>query len=1098
MTPEELVRRLESLDHRERIATLVEHAGALDGSEAAVLASHFAAGDPHHRWLGLHVAMVRRDASLAMAALSDPSSMVRGLAARVVARHAAAIDEAIVDRLDARALRTFLIELDRARRTDLAEPLAAALVARSRLNEAARLLPRASGAWLERNLAVPWPEQVWTRLAARRTPIVVARLTRAFAESERPDLVWRSQPPSMWGALARHAPDAMATFIDRHADPDALPTGITMSVLRRLASRSASKVVGWLGTRIGWVVRHGFPTSLAERVRAVSDEELLPLCRGLAVAKPELLGVLLRRLPPPRRGLLFSTAAAELSAEQTAWPTELLAILPTAIRDREAARMLTLSRAATDGTWRRTMLGLRDVAAVRTLLEAEARSAQAEVRGEALAALVHATRRSRAGMAETLAFAKRIANEQDPVRLAVLGALSAVPGHHFDDPAAIEAVVAPIFDARDTSWETRRAAAGIGHALLVAHATSPKSPMFAMGLTLLERLAGHQGTPDLPRLDKNLPRGAEVAIVEVLRPWLEAARTRQQAQHVFAVCSCLGKRAHGLARLDGLVADILWNGHKNHAAMAAAHWLADPKTRDRRVRDLVKRDPSAVHLPLVCDHAHRRRQTLLVARFAPKAARGRFHDGKVVWIPTFSGGFHRWSTAVQQAYVALVRAAEAEPKQFSQTRAALVAMRAPIPITTVADLADAVHSKDVPTCEAALGALAHLDAPAAAVPLLLEHLDGDRARVAMYALPRIAPRVNRDALVELLAAVLGRPRVKVTVQKEALRLLGWAATPRAVELLEAQWSTDLHRDVRIAALHAARSLLAIPTAWALIERAAAHESPDVARAAVDVSPSAIAGPHRARYVAAMAAVVDHPDPEARAALFDALSAGWALADIDLAVRLAARVMEREDLADPASKAQTVLVEGARGASTHDAIVAVVTALSDASEVDVAPRGERDRLAHRRLLDLVDALVRVRHPVARSLASRLAGILLARPTTFAQGALLQLAGAERPAFGAALAGLCAAAPSPRLAAATEDAACAVLYADLEAWSEREASAAVDVIASGGPALRVMAPALLGIFGPRWGWGEAWAGRLARLRIDDDIDVRIAARGVWTVV
>src|SRR4029078_12401544 len=132
----------------------------------------------------------------------------------------------------------------------------------------------------------------------------------------------------------------------------------------------------------------------------------------------------------------------------------------------------------------------------------------------------------------------------------------------FEDPAALDLVLSPVFEARDTSWATRQQVSRVAHNLLISHALTPTSSAFALGLSLLERLAGQQGTPDLPRLDKNLPRGAERAIFMALGPWLEHARSRQQDQHLFRLWTALGKRAWRVPELCALVGDTIWHGHK--------------------------------------------------------------------------------------------------------------------------------------------------------------------------------------------------------------------------------------------------------------------------------------------------------------------------------------------------------------------------------------------------------------------------------------------------------------------------------------------------------------------------------------------------------
>jgi hypothetical protein len=545
------------------------------------------------------------------------------------------------------------------------------------------------------------------------------------------------------------------------------------------------------------------------------------------------------------------------------------------------------------------------------------------------------------------------------------------------------------------------------------------------------------------------------------------------------------------------VGDTIWHGHKNNAGHAAGLWVQDPATRDERVRELVKRDRSALYLYPVFQHCHRRRQTLLPERLADKAPRGRFHDGKLVIVPQVTGGFERWPTALQRQYVELVQLAEIEPKQFGQTRAALVAMRARVPITTAADLSDALASADVNVQEAALGALVWIDEPAPALPILLEHLDGDRARVAMYALPRLARLVPRDRFVDALAELLARPRLKVTVHKEALRLLGELATPRAMGILRQTWQQPLHRDVRIAALHAARAILGEPEAWPLLDSAARDESPDVARAVVEVPLGNIAEPYRARYLQMMLAVADHGSPIARAALFEALAREWSLADPTGAVTVAAKVIARVDLLDPWVSAVKVVAEGGRSLATHGRIIELVDGLVAAADLEIAPAGERDRLAHRRLSGTLEALARDRHPSTAVLLGALAERLLARPDWWSDGARLRVAATPKDRLGAMILALLAEAPSPRCTRAVEQAARAAAAMPARDWACDVAERCVTALAEGPPAARTIATGWVAELGPRWGWSTAWTSLLQRLREDSDLDVRTSAREVWLV-
>jgi hypothetical protein len=1094
MSVDKLARRLDRLDHSERLAALIEHGRSLAPAEAEVLARSLFEGDVHRRQLALQLAQLHRNTSLAEQALDDRSVSVRSLAAKLVGRDAEAIPASVLDRIDAATLGVLFSEVVRAGRTAVAEVLVEGLIARERLAEAAYLLPVCRVEEIVARLdSVAWPDTVWIRLAKYRTGLLLARIDELFAAGpERPDLVWRRFDASVWARIAQREPARLAAWIDRHADAESLPASLVFA-LRHLVRWSPSWMVGVLATRIAWVAQQGLPPGLAARARQVDDATLAPLCRGLARAAPIQLGLLLARMPYPRRAIAFESAIEPLETARIEWPTALLALLPTAVRDREAARMLGLRRAQTDATWRRELLGLRSIEIARPELEREGQSAQASDRAEAHAALIRSTARSREGMPETLAWLGRIRNEQDPVRLAVLAALAEVPGHRFTDPTALDVVIAPIFEARDTSYGTRLQAARIAHRLMTARVTEPSSSMFAFGLRILERLAGQAGTPDLPRLDRNLPRGAEQAIVDALLPWVDAARERKQEHHVFRLWAALGKRAWQVPALAKLIADMIWHGQKTNAGFTAGLWLQDPQTRDERVRELVKRDRSALYLYPVFNHCHRRRQTLLVERFADKAPRGRFHDGKIVIIPAVAGRFDRWPSSLQQQYVDLVRLAETSPTHFTQTRAALIGMRARVPVSRVADLADAIASTEVPVQEAALAALVWTDDPAPALPVLLDHLDGDRARVAMYAMPRLARLIARERFVDALAELLARPKLKVTVHKEALRLLGQLATPRAIGLLRETWTKPLHRDVRIATLHAARSVPSQPVAWEILAEAARDPAEDIARALVEVPIGNIAAAHRERYFDVMHAVADHPSPVARKALFDALTSGWSLASPLAAVELAARVIARLDLLDPWRAAAKIVAEGSRSSAAHSSIEALIIGLVAAADRDVAPAGEHDRIAHQRLIGVLDTLAIDRHPISAVLLERLASALLAEPNWWGAGAQLRLAATGNEPIGRVTVTLAAAAPTPILLRGVHESARAAARLPARDWSASEAEQVVADLRES--EARVIAVAMIAEFGPRWGWSAGWVAALGELREDSDLDVRLAARAIW---
>src|SRR5690606_11966868 len=119
----------------------------------------------------------------------------------------------------------------------------------------------------------------------------------------------------------------------------------------------------------------------------------------------------------------------------------------------------------------------------------------------------------------------------------------------------------------------------IAQNLMVSSASKPDMPQFRLGLTLLEKVAGHSGTPNLPLLYLGLPKGAERAIFTAVKPWLEAAKSRQMYSHIYEFYSSLGKRAWNVKDLEDMIENIMWKGQKIEAYTAARYWLMNPATR---------------------------------------------------------------------------------------------------------------------------------------------------------------------------------------------------------------------------------------------------------------------------------------------------------------------------------------------------------------------------------------------------------------------------------------------------------------------------------------------------------------------------------------
>jgi hypothetical protein len=953
-------------------------------------------GSPYEGRLALEIARSAGHEPVLLRGLTLASCLVRGRAASLAA--STVRDEAALERLLPELAffvrRRLLKGVVKARRGALAARLFPQVLARHGAEEAALLLPALDASTLRARLPeLAHTVRNWRPLVHRDPEGVLdflrTRLTEA-PERERRSLFVLFGAPLSELTLSRG--EAVLELVRTLAPPEELPHCIRIALPHLLRHHPAATAT--LLLRPAWrdaLQREWIAPGARRELRFLSPEDRLALARALADA-PSRLAEYLEVFAPSARRALFLHAYEGVAPR--VHPPELLAALPHATRDDEAARQLELREVREDKDQRLTVQALRLIEHAREPLNQAAQASKAEERARALSLLVSCTGQSRRGVEETLEALARRKNEQDPVRCAALTALSQVPPSLFT-PAhvpALQRLVTDAVEARDMSMGTQMAVQQLAFRQMRAHATHPEHPLFRFALETLQWLAARSGTLVLPPMERDLPRGAEHLLVAALLPLLRAANQRESHSLTLALARSLGRRAWNVEPLQALLATIT-DALPHHAQEACALWLASPRTRDARVRHLLDRDKSTVTLPLVFEHLHRRRQEWLDPFIQGHVLKGRFSTGKTGWVPAVRDGFGRWLPRQQQLFLHLLSRIARDTQRSAWERMSVVRVMPRLQEADLSTLTPYLSTKDVPLVEAALGALVWLDRPEPALPLLLEHLDSDRARVAMYALPRLARRVAPQTFATTLGELLSRERLKVTVAKEALRLLGTVRSASSLPLLRQQWERPtLHRDVRIAVGHAARQLLDQSGAWELLEALAQSPDADVAASLLDPSPLTLPLAQRPHYARLLLRVSRHSEPTVRRRALTTL-ANWAAGlEEEVARETSQRVL---DLAQGEEwrEALGTLVEVTREGRGFEQVESGVERLvSAAATFDATP--ERDRPERQRLVALSQRLQGLPRSVRRRLRPRLDAVargVAKEPTLWPESAALRLSG-----------------------------------------------------------------------------------------------------------
>lgn len=1101
-----LLARLDGLSHSERLRDAAAFARAHQGDPGlAATIEQLLADDAHAGELAVIMAhTVRRPAPL-LAALARPSLRVRRLAIAGLVDLARRSSDgpdlaALALTLPPDLRRALLKALVRGGQRDSARRLFPELLARCGPRDAAVLLPVLEDSTLRAHLpALAHAVGSWRSLYLRHPRIVVDHLARLLADAD------PHQRPAVWTrhgalvhALAELGPAALHDLLAAHGDT--CPPWLLRSRLGDLVRADPERSVALLERPEQRAAVHsaGLARGVLTHLHCLDTSQRLRLARLLG-EQPQHLAALLRAVAPGQREALFTAAVAGQGLAARVWPEVLLDSLPRPLQRREAARMRALAIVRADPGRCDGLAAYLAPADAEPILVPALKAADAEQRGRAVARVIACAGRDGSVSTALALLAPRLRNDQDPVRLQAFTALAKVPVGAFVDADAepLRALVIAATEARDTSYATRQQIQQLAFRLLRGQAERTSEVLFQTSLDLLALLAGQTGTLALPDLSRGLPRRSAPAIVAALAPRIAAATQRDRPELVLSLATALGRRRFGLTSLIDLLAPLARSKPDTTAARAITLLLADPRGRDERVRELLAWDRSVITLAPVLQHLHRRRQAWLDPYLDGTPLKGRFASGTTIYLLPVRAGFHRWLPRQQRAFLVLLARAAADTKHPHQTRAAILHQLARLPIVGPDQLAPYVASDEVPIAEAALGALAWIDTPQAALPLLLANLDGDRARVAMYALPRVARHLDAAVLAGHLLALITAPGRKITVRKEALRLLGEHRGPGSVPALQAALAAPgLHKDVAIAIGHAARNLLDDPRALAILAQLAGSPEPDVARSLLGPRPDLLPAAARPAYATLVRQLARHPDHSTRSAAILALPT-WSFGqEAILADDLVAHLLDlRSDTWDEANTALVAIASGGRCGPALARAAAGLAALPDPGDP------ERDLPARQRLCALCEALRDQQTPGQRIAHRRdlehVAAALIA-DDLWPLAADLRITGLD-------LADPTSARPLLDLAA---DARADLFLAELVACLERQI-AACTAIADAAALLRLAAAllagpataarlglALIAAAGARDRWSDAARDALAPLRRHPDLRVRHAALQVFT--
>ncbi len=567
-----------------------------------------------------------------------------------------------------------------------------------------------------------------------------------------------------------------------------------------------------------------------------------------------------RRVQPEQRAVIYTRYAKGWYDSEGCLSGVIIAALPRELRYQEARRHMGLPALATRPAQRLPYAAYLPWDEALTILTPFIKNPDPELRALALQTLMGVVRFHREKLSEALVLVHARRNEQDPVRCAMLTGLAELPPgawqpDHLDDLAQI---ISEALDSADFSPATAHAVGKLIFLLL------PRYPDW--GATQLVALATKNGSLRGHSIEKHLSDADVQRLAPALLPVLHAWRDRERAQEIFAVAAALGKR---LRVFDGFI-DIFqyainkWKWYAEVALECIAKYRYE--LLHTIVPQLIEKDQSWVTRKQVYTYLHRHRQDLITPFLGQEAFSGWFSTGLTRFVLPLTTGFHRWTPEQQRIFVTTLTSVTYDEKRDNRALFFVISQLAALPAVAPTRLIELAHDKRLAIRDTALRALGRLDDVSQGVPTLLDSLNDDRARIAIYVLRRAVLAMPAEKAFIMLNAV---PLQRVTVAKEVIRLLGDLASEEAYRMLLTMYGKEeLHRDVRVALLRALWTYLEDSETWEVIENAAQSSDAAIAKSVARIPSERLSPTAQQHLLAVLALLLSHPEPEVRQATLE--------------------------------------------------------------------------------------------------------------------------------------------------------------------------------------------------------------------------------------
>lgn len=682
-----------------------------------------------------------------------------------------------------------------------------------------------------------------------------------------------------------------------------------------------------------YLLNSGVPKGILKNKDYLTNEQWINIGTLLKDKTFKLIDIL-RALCESRTKDVFEGIFKEDERKNAVLPLDLLYVLPSNIRDKEAERMLKI-REIYENKHRKIMVtACRDIEYSRNLLESGVKSSDSETRALYYGVLVRSTSFSRKGMAKTIQFLKRVKNDQDLVKREIFQRLSKSSPSLFKEVNIND--LAELFncaiEARDSSYDTLSYALKVAYNLMkYSEQCTEASHLFDFSLDIILKILGKDPHLRLPSFKYHTPKGLEEKIFDKIYPYALNGKNRGDYNFIINVADAFGRRGNNIIRLQELLKAAVLNGSESISKNALKYYLSSKKTRDIRVRELLKIDKSFIAVDSVFEHVHRKRQELLGPFVTWNKIKGKFITGDTTYLVPAYKDFYRWHPDSQKKFTEILEAVATNPKYEVYMRVNAIKSLGQMTIKDSEKIIlTLLDNEDMNVSEAAIYALSTIDNPKRGALYLLNYLNDDRARTAMYSLRKCLSRMKASDAESILADLLNRDKLKITVKKEIIRLIGEYRFGRTLNILKENFENpSIHKDIKIAIGHAVKNFLEDDESWDILNMTASSQVPDIAISVLNQSPLMIPEKHREKYLRIILKTTHHKDSYVAGMGFISLR-NWANVNEKSIGEACAEAIKDMDNCSTWRKAMDTLVYICTGGRIDDIVLDIFKDLSQAA------------------------------------------------------------------------------------------------------------------------------------------------------------------------